>query len=573
MALNAARDGFAEAVGALLHCAAFTANLDWLPQDLVVGADHHLILSPLTGADVTTVARQISSRPPKRSFPDEKAALLTPRLLRLARRPGQTGNAYLRKLGELLEREQAPAQPASAGSKSVRSAPRLERLHGMEAAVQWGFRLADDLVGYGKGSVAWADVDCGLLLSGPPGCGKTLFARALAETCGLPLVSGSYQEWHGTGRAHQGDLLKAMKQTFETARESAPCILFIDEVDSFPNRATLRHDYADWDIQVVNALLAEMDGVAGREGVVAVAACNHPHLLDPALTRSGRLDRHIRIELPDTSALTGIIKEHIGDEMSGVDLTPAALVATGATGADVERFARGARRRARNAGRPMRLEDLLAEMNDGDCRSPGDLWLAATHEAGHAVAFLELGLGMLNAVSLRAAGTDGGLTAAIATAMATATTIHRRLVVHLAGRAAEQVFFGEPTDGAGGDWDSDLAAATTLATTAASALGLDPEIGLTWLGRPTPATLTGMLERSPRLAECVRMAVDKAYADAVLLIRKKHSCVRALATALMERGALDGKEVAELVARQSDLDGEKAPRRTASSRGGRGRPE
>jgi len=404
------------------------------------------------------------------------------------------------------------------------------------------------------------------LLSGPPGCGKTLFARALAETCGLPLVSGSYQEWHGTGRAHQGDLLKAMKQTFETARESAPCILFIDEVDSLPNRATLRHDYADWDIQVVNALLAEMDGVAGREGVVAVAACNHPHLLDPALTRSGRLDRHIRIELPDTSALTGIIKEHIGDEMSGVDLTPAALVATGATGADVERFARGARRRARNAGRPMRLEDLLAEMNDGDCRSPGDLWLAATHEAGHAVAFLELGLGMLNAVSLRAAGTDGGLTAAIATAMATATTIHRRLVVHLAGRAAEQVFFGEPTDGAGGDWDSDLAAATTLATTAASALGLDPEIGLTWLGRPTPATLTGMLERSPRLAECVRMAVDKAYADAVLLIRKKHSCVRALATALMERGALDGKEVAELVARQSDLDGEKAPRRTASSR-------
>lgn len=138
---------------------------------------------------------------------------------------------------------------------------------------------------------------------------KTLFARALATTCEVPLISGSYREWHGSGSTHQGDFLKAMRKTFATARAQAPCILSVDEIDSFPDRGTLTHHYADYEIQIVNALLAEIDGVQGRDGVILVGACNYPEKLDPALLRSGRLDRHVRIGLPDQPALVRILPD------------------------------------------------------------------------------------------------------------------------------------------------------------------------------------------------------------------------------------------------------------------------
>jgi cell division protease FtsH len=203
-----------------------------------------------------------------------------------------------------------------------------------------------------------------------------------------------------------------MKQTFKTARDLAPSILFVDEVDSFPNRSTITHDYKDWEVQVINALLSEVDGVAGREGVVIVAACNNPGLLDPALTRSGRLDRHIMVGLPKTAGLVSIMREHLGSDLAALDLTLAALAVAGATGADIEKYVRGARRRARNAGRLLALDDLLAEMGNGDTRGPRDMRIAALHEAGHAVAWLELHLGTLSAVSLRAAASSGGITMA-----------------------------------------------------------------------------------------------------------------------------------------------------------------
>ncbi len=439
--LKQAGEQFARAVAEGIHCAGFAADPAWLPPDLVQAADHRLTLPPLAGADVDAIARTLCDGGTDEPFPDSQAAALTPRLLRLARRPDQTAVAYVHKLRDLLERDTAPRAPPAG---SPRDAPTLDRLHGMDEAVAWGLDVARDLEAFKSGLLSWGAVDRGCLLSGPPGCGKTLFARALAATCGIPLVTGSYGEWHGSGNAHQGDLLKAMKQTFATARSSSPSILFIDEVDSFPDRSKVTHPYAAWEIQIVNALLAEIDGVKGRDGVILVAACNLPEKLDPALVRSGRLDRHVRCGLPDRQALAAILREHLGADLDGANLDEAALASSGASGADCERIVRGARRRARAERRVIAMADLLDEIGGADGRSADDLWLSSVHEAGHVVAACVLKPGSVVMATLRSGGELGGFTRmkAPASAVVRPADLRERLMMVLSGRAAEEEVFG-----------------------------------------------------------------------------------------------------------------------------------
>lgn len=544
-----AANAFPRAVGKGLHCVGFSADPAWLPADLVLAADHRLIVPALAPEDVGAVAAELCGGRAGEAVSVAEAALLTPRLLRLARRSGQTADAYVAKLRAMLAADTPSAALPKAGSP--RQEPTLGRLHGMGEAVTWGLDLARDLEAFCGGRLAWADVDPGCLLSGPPGSGKTLFARALAATCGVPLVAGSYGKWHSAGSAHQGDFLKSMRTTFSDAREAAPAVLFIDEVDSFPDRASLRHDHADYMIQVVNALLAEVDGAEGREGVVLVAACNYPEKLDPALVRSGRLDRHIRIGLPDRAALAAILREHLGDDLAGEDLSGAAMAASGSSGADCERLVRDARRRARSAGRPVAMADLLDEIG-GDGREPeADRRTAAVHEAGHAVAVCVLRPGSVGMVSMRGAGRYGGMTEAalLGSAFLRPDDLRVRLAVLLAGRAAEETVYGVASSGAGGARGSDLARATAAVMDAFAAFGLDDAGGgLVWRGVTDPGRIQEALAADPALAERVRVRLDYAYDEALAVLRPRRAALKALASALLKRCVLDGPDAEAIVA-------------------------
>lgn len=532
------------------HCIGITADSSWVPSDLVQAADHRLTLPAMTADDVADLAAHLCGQRPRETLAEDQAAALTPRLLRLARRLDQTADEYVSKLSSLLAWEQSTVVAVPIIEHSPRHQPSLNRLHGMHEAVEWGMAVAGDLGDLRAGRLAAGALDPGCLLSGPPGCGKTLFARALAKTCGVPLVMGSYSAWLATGSGHQGDLLRAMRRTFATARLQAPCILFIDEVDSFRDRAAVKHEHADWHIQVVNALLAEIDGIEGRPGVILVAACNYPDTLDPALVRSGRLDRHIRVGLPDRGALERILREHLGDDLKDACLAGTALAAAGMSGADCERVVRGARRRARTASRPLELADVVAEIGGVDSRSPTELWRMAVHESGHAVATLALSPGTLQVVTLRAAGGLGGSTrSSQAESFYLAADVQRHLVQLLAGRAAEDVVLGHPSSGAGGNGGSDLAQATRLAATASTALGLDDATGLVWSGTLDDATLTERMAGDTALVAGVRRVLDGAYADALTLVGQHHAAVSALAAELLVQGVLDGAQAAAILAR------------------------
>ena len=469
--------------------------------------------------------------------------LVTPLTLQLAYRPGRPADVYLQRLSKLCTR----AAPAPGGG-SPREAPTLHRLHGMADAVEWGLKLAADIAEYKAGRLPWTAIDNGLLLSGPPGVGKSLFARALATSCDVPLVLASYALWQSAGAAHLGTTLKAMRQSFADAKAKVPSVLFIDEVDSFPNRSASNDDHSDYIISVVNALLAEMDGAESRTGVVVVGACNHPDLLDPALVRSGRLDRHIRIELPNAADLRKILREHLGDDLAGEDLFAAGLLAVGASGADCERIVRGSRRRARLAARAMVLSDLLDEIAGPDDRSKSSLYVAAIHEAGHAYAFATLLPGRLEAVSLRRQGSSGGgVIGLLERGVVSSDKVVDLLRVLLSGRAAEHVLLGKPTSGAGGSSDSDLAQASVLAAQAAMSFGFSDAMGLPWLGQPSVFEVPEALMADGKLWNAVRLQLDEAYTSAQAMMLEGRLAIAMVAKALVNRRALSAEEVVFII--------------------------
>lgn len=405
--------------------------------------------------------------------------------------------------------------------------PVLADLAGYGAAKAWGEALAADLADYRAGTIGWEDVDAGCLLHGPPGTGKTMFASALAATCGVALIPASFAGWQGPKGGNLGDVVQEIRKTFEIANQNTPCIVLIDEIDAIAARGTSKH-HDDYWRPIVTSLLECLDGTERREGVVVVAACNYPERLDPALVRSGRLDRRFAIELPDEAALAGILAHHLPNIDLAV-LGPVATTLAGTTsGADVARIAREARRIARRAKRDLVADDLLAIAMPADTR-PMDLQRRlAIHEAGHAVALICQDR-MPVSLSLVSYGGSGGrvMTSGADAGMNLLVDIEAEVVICLAGRAAEEICLGQPSVGSDGDAGSgsDLERATQILAASSSILGLGGYL------------IHGVGADSKIVEERLR----RLYAETLLLIGRHRLVVEALADLAMEKRVLGRK--------------------------------
>ncbi|WCJ62805.1 AAA family ATPase [Agrobacterium tumefaciens] len=497
---------------------------------LVQLAFREVVGSSITHGDATVLAAMPASRR---------------RLISFAGRPV---SATIARLAAAQKKEDAEKAEAAAPTQKKTSVRPLEALHGYGDAKTWGLELARDLADYRAGIITWADVDAGLLLSGPPGTGKTTFAKALAETCGVGLVIGSYSTWLGTGEGHQGDLLKAMRGAFDTARKLAPCIVFVDEFDNFVQRGSIGNGKSDeWMRGVVNGLLEQLDGATSREGVIVVAACNDPSGIDEALRRSGRLDRHVKIGLPDAGARMNILRDYLGVDL---DLRPYLRRTEGMSGADLERVARDARRLARRERTGVEERHLVGALPTRVRRTPESLRRMSRHEIGHAVVGHVLGIGKLIAVHVTqeydpetAAGSVAGAAAFRPSdgELRTASVFTDAICAKMAGLAAEVMYYGAHSEGC----ISDLEEATSLATYMLSTLGMGET--LSSAGHRDQQALASARMMDPALARAVEEMLQAQAARAREILEQHCESVDELVELLILRGRMKGTEVIETV--------------------------
>lgn len=427
----------------------------------------------------------------------------------------------------LVKPDPAAAKPAGDVVK------RLADMAGFGSEARaWGMALADDLRDYRAGTLPWRDVDRGALLSGPPGCGKTTFARALAAECEVELVTTLYSEW---GEGSSGDTIsKGLTKLFKGWREKAakaPFVLFMDEIDSMGARGgngTGEH----WFRPIINSWLAFLDGAVPRDGIVVIGATNHPDRIDPALLRPGRLDRHVPLPAPSLDAMAGIVRAHLGEGADLTDLDAAARACRGLSPAEVGLVARDARRLARRTfKRAVSADDVAFVLHAQRTRdrSPETERRVAVHEAGHAVGILALGVERLEYVDL-----DTRLTGSRLPEVMTRADVEARVVGLLCGMAAEATVYGVHSAGN----SLDLREGTNLAASLHAAWGM---------GDTVSALPDGLIMGHAPTRAAVEATMSAAHRRAVALVTTHREAVERLADALQERRYLDAAEVREVV--------------------------
>lgn len=464
-----------------------------------------------------------------------------------ALRPGRPLSIALKKLMNLeLPPSLRMIQPEA---KTPAEAMTLEGLHGYGAAAEWGHELAKDLEDYRAGRIEWDAIDRGVLLNGPPGCGKTLFASALAATCKVPVVAGSVARWQKAGS--MDDMLKAMWSDFDKARRLSPSILFVDEIDAFGDRLRASSRNADYTRQVISGFLECLDGFDRREGVVVVGACNYPNLIDPAILRAGRLDRHIEVPLPGDDARLSILTQYTGLVLVGDSRRRFVRQSRGMSGADIEQISRVARRTARRQRREIKADDVLEQLPELLTLPKEVMYANAVHEVGHAMVAILLGHGEVKYVKLTPETVASGRPEIAGGARLTIPQYERRTRQHflnhiamlLGGIAAEQLMFGEFDHGCALGEGSDLVDATHYAVRVEGVYGMGGSLIVEHHDDPTKAL------DIPEVRKAVQKLLFQELERAKHMLTEHREVLGSLAGELSDVHHLEGGTIREALRR------------------------
>ena len=403
-------------------------------------------------------------------------------------------------------------------------------------------------------------------MNGPPGTGKTLLARAIAGEAGVPFysVNGSefIQMFVGVGASRVRDL-------FQTAKENAPAIIFVDEIDAVGRQRGAGlgggHDERE---QTLNQILSEMDGFSGTDSVIIVAATNRPDVLDPALLRPGRFDRHVTVGRPTAKGRLEIFKVHTRDVPldNDVDLERLAAVTIGLTGADIRNLVNEAALwAARNDKTRVGMDDfdyardkVLMGAKREEVLKQDEKEKTAYHEAGHTLAawFLK-GAQRVHKVTIIPRGRSLGSTQIVPTEDRVSASEHElldQLVVLLAGRAAESLLYNETPVGA----ENDLERATGIARRMVTHWGMSPKLGpVSYKTSDDDPFLGREMHQSRQFSEHTQEMIDGEVARilndsssrAQDLLNEKRQELEAVTRGLLEREELSELEIEELIGR------------------------
>ncbi len=452
------------------------------------------------------------------------------------------------------------------GARGVDDASQLTfaEVAGADEAVEELREIADYLSSPDRFAAMGALVPRGVLLSGPPGCGKTRLARAVAGEAAVPFftISGSdfVEMYVGVGAARIRDL-------FAQVRAEAPAIVFIDEIDAVGRaRSASAAGGSDEREATLNQLLVEMDGFAAASGVVVIAATNRPDILDPALLRPGRFDRRVTIDPPDRRGREAILTIHTQDKPLdvGVDLSSVAASTAGFSGADLANVVNEAALLATRRSSPLiassDLDEAVERVVSGPSRrsrvlTAGDRRRVAIHESGHAVvAAGQPGAAPVTKVSVLARGHAGGFTLQVPEGdrvLATRSELVDRVCVLMGGWAAERVFLGESSTGS----NDDLVRATDLARRMVCECGMGEQFG------PLAIPPAGLVDGSvPAWSDVTLAAIDaetraivtRAAERAIFVVSTHREVLEELASELIAVESLAGAELDRFLSRVTE---------------------